>query len=403
MKIEKKIGLVFFIMMAAAFCSFLTTVILGRNLPVVFFGKFKFIHSIVIMLSGLLVLGQNTAIVRIFSKADFNQYNWRMFIRNCLILASAFCILAVTAIAFFYDLRKEMIFICAAIISSVAIDLYSSLLRSKAKYKHSAILAQSPLIGFFIMTVILIYVFKAKDIWLILYGYSLVFIFSLLLGIFMIRGIASGKDKFPFSAVKDGLWLFFIAISFTIMMHIDRFFIVKMLGFDQVAGYSAVISATRGFEIFTVALWFVLMPHYSKNKSHSLVLDNLKVAAAGVLLVFVYLFAGKFLLHFFFDSKFDQFSSLMNIFIAIGFCKVLYTIPSGIIGGRFSTKMLKVFLICCVLGIFINVAGNLYLIPLWGLKGAAAATLLSWIFRVISAQIIVFKNEKKEKLILKMA
>ncbi|MBN1586372.1 MAG: hypothetical protein JW937_02965 [Candidatus Omnitrophica bacterium] len=398
MSLKKKIGLVFVVFTAAAVCELLTTIILGRTLPADEFGRFKFIHTIVIVLASLLVFGQNIAIVRNVGKISPERYNWRRYVGLCLLISAVCGLFGVVWLGHYYGLSGAIPFVYLACVSAVGIEYYSSVLRAHEEYNTSVILSKIAPVVFFLGVLIIFYVLRRPQFSVILSVYAAVFLSALLFGVFASGKIECGADPFPPGGVKDGVWLFLISLCFVVMGRVDQFFIAKMLGYEALAGYAAVIAAARGFELVAMALWFVLMPHYSKGHSRSLKSDTLKAGLVAAVLVGIYLMGGRLLLHVFFGGKFDHVMYLMNLFIIIGFFQVMHTIPSGIIDGRASTRFLRIFFMCCLFGILISIIGNAVLIPLWGLKGSAYSTMAAWAFRVVTAYIVVLKERNVTEL-----
>ncbi|MCA9405971.1 MAG: oligosaccharide flippase family protein [Candidatus Omnitrophica bacterium] len=397
MGLKKKVGVVFIVLAVAAVCELLATIMLGRYLPADEFGKFKFIHTIVLMCSALLLFGQNTAIFRVIRKNNFGRYAWRRFVFQCLAFSAIIGFCVVFAVGRFYNLEKEILFIFFAFLCAVGVELLSAILRADEQYSRSILVTKFNAILFFISIVVLFLFFQPHDLNLILYFYIGVFLCSLLFGIFSTRTIESGKEDFPLKAIKEGGWLFLIAISYSFLIQIDQFFIAKMMGYEELAGYVAIISVTRGFELLAVALRFVLVPRYSQEPNRSIRADTLKACMAAAGLVVLYVIGGKFLLHVFFKGKFDHVAGLLNFFMAIGFFRVVYTIPAGMIDGRVSSRFLRLFFVGCLMGVVLHMAGDFILIPLFGLQGAATSALVAWVFRIGIAYTIVYK-EKRERL-----
>ncbi|MDP2923942.1 MAG: oligosaccharide flippase family protein [Candidatus Omnitrophota bacterium] len=395
--LKKKVSSVLLILVVAAAAELLTNVVLGRNLSPYSFGRFKFINTVVIMVSTLLLFGQNASIIRTLSKDDFAKYNWRKFINSCLLFSSFIGIIAVLSIGYFYKLYKETIFVYIGLMCAIGIEYSSSLLRSRNSYAYAMFFSKLSSISFFAIIAVILYVVRTTDLYLILTGYALAFLLTFSIGISSTRKFENGKEEFPISTIKAGLILFLITASFTIMTQIDQFFIAKMLGYDKLAHYTVIITITRGFDLIATSLWFVLMPHYAKDYSRSIKTDSIKVTLIGILVSIFYLFFGGFLLHFLFKGKFDSSFYLIKFFIIIGFARVVYSIPSGIIGGRLKSRYLGIFLISCLAGILINIAGNYFLIPRFGLNGSAFSTMASWIFRVLAAYLVVALEKKQSK------
>lgn len=388
-----KIGSVSVILGIAAVAELLSNVILGRLLPPDLFGRFKFINTVVMMLSTLLLFGQNMAIIRAFHKDNLKEYDWKKFIRSCLVYSTLFAAFGCLIVGYFYHLVIEMVFAFFAVVAAVGIEYYSALLRSQDKYSFSMLLSKTNSVFFFLCVALMFYVFKVFSFWGLVFVYVMIFCSTFVFGGVLTGRFPSGRKAVSRQFVKEGIVLFFITFSYTVMVQIDQFFISKMLGFAKLADYVVIITVTRGFELVATALWFVMMPHYAKDHSRSVRADSIKVALVALVVCGGYLLIGQPLLHVFFKGKYDHSAYLLNFFIAAGFFRILYSIPAGIIGGRLPSNLLQLFLITCVVGIIMNLTLNFFLIPIWGLAGSAAAVLISWIFRVFSAYYVVYKHK----------
>lgn len=395
--LKKKVSSVFLILTVSAVAELLTNVMLGRALSVDMFGRFKFVVTVATALSLSLLFGQNTAIIKVLSKDDFGRFNWKKFLLSWIGLAGLIGIVAVGLIAHYYRLTYEVYFIYVAFITSIAAEYFSSVMRSRGSYNFSMFLSKSAAIGFCATIAVVFCCFKGISFYKLLAVYAVCSSIPVLIGIYATRFFENGHKDFPNRIIKEGLFLFLITVSYVILGQVDQFFIAKMLGYESLAGYSVMITICRGFDLISMALWFVLMPHYAKGAMRSVKSDSLKsgVLAGGMALFYV--IAGGFLLHILFKGKFDGSLYLLKFFIVIGICKVLYAIPSGIIGGRLSAKYLKIFLWASLVGIVINILGNYFLIPIWGLSGSATATMVSWLFRVVVSYWLVRKEQHYQR------
>jgi O-antigen/teichoic acid export membrane protein len=390
--LKRNISSVFLVLLIAAGAEFLTSVILGRNLSPDIFGRFKFINTIVLLLSTLLLFGQNIVIIRVLSKENIVFYNWRKFIYTCLFFSSLVGITITLFIGYYYQFGKEMVFIYLVFFTMIGIECLSSLFRAQGKYTYSIILSKSNSFGFFLAVCGLFYIAKNDDFYLLLSMFVLASMVSFLVAVVHAEKIPNGKSIFPRSTIKEGIWLFLITSSYMILVYIDQFFIVKMLGYKELAGYVVILTVTRGYDLINYALLFVLTPTYAKAEPRSIKKDSYKVTFIGGLISLVYLIFGGWLVHFLFKGKYDQAIYLVNFFIIIGFLKTLYAIPSGIISGKLSVPYLKKFLVLSLFGILLNIAGQLSLIPWLGLTGAVIATMVSWLYRVVTAYYVVYKG-----------
>lgn len=394
--LTKKIGVVSLILGIAAVAELLSTIILGRVLSPELFGRFKFFNTVVLMLSSLLLFGQNMSIIRVFGQDNLKDYNWKKFIGSCLVFSAMAAAIGCILIGIVYNLINEMFFAYFAIIAAVGTEYHSAILRSQGKYSLSMFLNKTNSIIFFFFLMAFFCIYGFFNFWGLVLLYTIIFLCITVCSTFLTQRLPVGKKIVSRQFVTEGLILFFITISYTIMVQIDQFFITKMLGYAQLADYVVVITVTRGFELVATALWFVMMPHYAKDYSRSIRSDSFKVGVVALIVCVGYVFMGQPLLHLFFKGKFDHSSYLLAFFIAAGFFRIIYAIPAGIIGGRLPKNLLKLFLVTCLLGIILNLCLNYFLIPIWGLRGAAASVLVSWIFRVVSAYYVVMRFKSLE-------
>jgi len=246
-KIAKKVSSVFIILAVAAIAEFVNNIMLGRNLSPEIFGRFKFINTVILMLASLLVFGQNMTIIRVFTEDIFGKYNWKKFIRNCLVIASIVGAVSCVVIAIFYKLRFELVFAFIAIIAAVGTDYFSALLRSREKYIYSIFISKTVSICFFFVLIFMFTLMREVGLFNLLFVYSAMFIIALFLGFHSIRKLPVGTESLPRKTIKEGLLLFLISFSFLVMSRIDQFFIARMLSYEELANYVVVITVTRGF------------------------------------------------------------------------------------------------------------------------------------------------------------
>jgi O-antigen/teichoic acid export membrane protein len=268
------------------------------------------------------------------------------------------------------------------------------LLRARGSYAGAAVLSKSASAVFLVAALAVLYGLGLRQLSAILPVYAAIVVAACLAGAWRVRRLASGAAPVPAQAVREGFWLFLISVSFVALVQLDQFFIVRMLGYEALAGYAAVATVTRGFEIISMALWLVLTPEYSRTRRRSIASDALKVGGIATLAAAAYAAAGRPLLHLFFAGRFDHAGALMGAFIVIGCLRILHTVPSGIIDGRLTGRGLRVFLASSVLGIAVTAGGHLLLIPRWGLLGAVYATMASWAFRVCIAYLMAWHEER---------
>ncbi len=396
MSTRKKIISVFFVVCGAAVAEFLTNVFLGRALTPDIFGRFKFIHTIVMTLGTLLVFGQDATLIRVLAGGNFKKYNWKKFIVQCFGISAVISAIALVFIQLYYHITINIVYILLPILSSISVRLFSSILRGYGKYPIAMFISRGFSFVFFLICLVLFALKLLHTIPLpqLIIWYMLAYILIFCIAIVLIYNIENGSENITFAQIKNGLWLFLITVSFTALLNINTFFLAKMMEYKDVAIYSIGITVTRGFDLICSTLWFVLMPTYSKDKNRPILPDVLKSLGLGIMVAVFYAIFGKFLIIFLFKGKYDAVIPLLWLFVLIGIFKVLYSIPSGVISGRFTTFYLKLFFVLSLISLAINIVGNYLFIPLLGIKGAVLSGVFAWFFRVSSAYYLIYINKK---------
>jgi O-antigen/teichoic acid export membrane protein len=396
-QLEKKLSAGFLILLLSTAAGFLTNVLLGRILPEGVFGKFKFIQTIVVTLSSLLLFGQNVSIIRLLAKKSFSNYDWKKFLFRCLLLSALIGFPITYVVSGYYKLGNELLLIYMALISSIGVEYFHSVLRARGRYSYAMFLSGSFSLFFLLSMAMVYFFFKSINFDLLLYAFTLTWFCSFLLSFFSLRQEANGAEKVPAQIIKEGLWIFFITITYILMEQVNQFFIVKFLSYKELASWAIIMTVARGYDLVATTLMFVFMPMYSENIKRSLRKDIIKTIIAGLILFLFYALFGAVLLHVLFKGRYDQYKYLLLYFNMIGFCKILYSVPGAVIGSQHAPKNLKSFLIACTVILLFNISSNYFIIPIMGLAGSAAIAVISWIGRLGSAYIVVYKERKERK------
>ena len=170
--LKKKVSSVFLILAFSAVAELLTSVILGRALPEAEFGRFKFVNTVVLTLGTLLLLGQNTAIIKVVGKNDFARYNWKRFVLFVL-FPPLLGILASGVAGWYYRFTYETVVIYFAFLAYIVVEYCSSILRSRGSYNFSMFLSKSASIGLFCAVAVGFLIFKKMTLPALLWVYVL--------------------------------------------------------------------------------------------------------------------------------------------------------------------------------------------------------------------------------------
>ncbi|MBN2400238.1 MAG: hypothetical protein JXI33_07845 [Candidatus Aminicenantes bacterium] len=398
LQLEKKLSASFLILLASTMAGFATNVWLGRVLPEAVFGKFKFIQTIVVTLSSLLLLGQNVTIIRLLAKKTFARFDWKRFLFRCLLLSALVGFLLAYAISGYYRLGSELPLIYLALVSSIGVEYFHSVPRARGKYSYAMFISGSFPIFFLLCIAVAYFLFKGILADFLLYGFALSWLSSFLLAVFSLDKEANGREKVPTYVIWEGLLIFLITISHILMEHLNQFFIVKLLSYPELANWAIVMVVAKGYDLVATTLMFVFLPMYSEKFKRPLKNDIIRTLIVATAVFLCYAFLGVELLHAFFKGRYDHYAYLLIYFNIIGFCKILYAVPGAVIGSQSASKYLKLFLIACTAIILFNIGGNYFLIPVMGLRGAAMIAVFSWISRLAVSYAIVYRERKEKKL-----
>ena len=176
------------------------------------------------------------------------------------------------------------------------------------------------------------------------------------------------------------------------MLSIDKLFIAKLVSIEAIAVYFTTFTLLRIYELAYQAVEYILLPHSNKLKSIKLKRIISYIIILSTAITVFYLIAGEYLLDVLFDGKYNSGKILIPVFCGIGIFRLLYIIPSSIISGRLKEFCLKQLFFSNSFLVIVNIVLAYIFILKYGLLGAAAATLITWILRSLAAYLILYKN-----------
>ena len=383
-----------FIMGSASLCTFLGNVFIARWLSKSDMGTYSLIVSLVMLLGSIALLGRSNALARFFSKHPLEEYNWKKELSRFLPLNLAAILVLSICVRFIYQLSALYIAIIAlSSLIFVFIQLTSAgLLRSQKEYTL-AVFSQKGFILLFIIALLALKIFGTVSLLYILmfYALSLVFFGFLNLG-FVSSKFSTGPGDIPREFRSESLLFWGINISLIAIKTLDKLFIGKLISYDELAVYVAVFTVTGLYELVSMSMGYVLLPHFGRTRSIRLttyVVQGLLLAAA---ISGVYLIWGDRIINLVYSGRYDQGSQIILFFVLAGICKIMYAIPSSMIGGRLDRKALRLTFYYNTVNVVLHIFFLLWFINLWGLKGAAVATFCIWLLRTLQGYFILYRN-----------
>lgn len=190
----------------------------------------------------------------------------------------------------------------------------------------------------------------------------------------------------------------------------DRYIIGNYLSLNEVGIYTAIYSiASRPFLIMGGILSGFFRPILFQEESRN---DKIKahrtftiwIICTTIIFFFsiiIYIIGGNFIINLLLSKSYSQ--NVFLIFLAVGIAYAFFSLNQILENRIFSFGSSNKIILPSVITAFLNLAANFILVPIYGIKGAALATLLSFIFQTIfnffvmnKKQIEVLKNFKKK-------
>lgn len=398
----------------AIFFTLVVTVLLTRILGPEKFGIISYGQSIYIMLSALCRLGLDNVVVRELvvdktSNGDILGTSFFLklisgFVCLCLVITG---ILVLSSEEITSSANLVTIILCGGLLFQPfgVVDLF---FQSETKSKFVAI-----------SKTLAISLSSLGKLLLVYLNYSIVIIALAFLAEFVLLGlfllIIYGKKStlklkswrwntnLAKSLLKSSWLLVLSAISVTIYLKVDIIMIKHYLGDADVGEYAAAVQLSEGWNFIPQIIVISIFPSIINIRNESIAvyrerlqsLMNFMVIISLLIAIPITIFS-DFIVLALFGSEYVSTASVLSvhiwssIFVFIGFVSGRWLIIEKMEMEAFKRSMA---------GAVINVILNIFLIPLFGIVGAAVSTFLS----VATSMYIFFYFDKKTKLVFEMA
>lgn len=184
--------------------------------------------------------------------------------------------------------------------------------------------------------------------------------------------------------LKQSWPLILSGLAFMLYVRLDQVMIGRMLGNDSVGIYSAAIRISEVWNMIPVVVVTVAFPRLLALRLTDIVSYELNIQRLFSILVAISLVAavgtqifGKWAILLLYGPSYVEAAAILQIsiwsaiFSAIGFASGRWLIAE---------ELVKYALLRNLVGVVINASANLMLIPIYGAKGAAVGTLISYMF-----------------------
>ncbi|MGR5291096.1 polysaccharide biosynthesis C-terminal domain-containing protein [Vibrio alginolyticus] len=380
--------------------SFLVISIIAKTQSLATVGEFAYHMAIFSVLT--VVVNFGTEQVIIFDTSKSNNQNEQINLINYLFLRLA---IGVVSIVFLYIIStfgiidyEYLTYFCLSIVIQsiyVVIPYYQGVLN----YKKVSLTITCSLAFSFIFKMIILENFDHSYLPLIMTLDSFVIASSLLITCFLDDRVNLKAKDISFFAIKRIFYtsfpLFISALGIIIYSRSDQIIIRNILGEEQSGLYSSVIKLS---EVFTFVIPIIVnlaltlaSKFQEKDEAYYIKLFKLLVIYSFFCVLFITFFGKQLLIAVFTEEYVEVYLvllvySLSLLPIVIGSASNVWLIKHGL--QKF--KVVRV-----TLGVFLNIILNFILIPLYGLIGAAVATVLS---QLISSFFANYLSEKTRPL-----
>ncbi|MCL6266236.1 flippase [Flagellimonas sp. 2012CJ39-3] len=367
------------------------------------FGVLSYARSFVGIFTAFSSLGLNDIIIRELVK-DQNQRNVLLGSSFGLQTLGSTVIMIILLISVHFNdnepLTNKIILILGLITFLSSFNVITSYLHSNVKSKFYAI---TGLTGILISSLLKVYLILGEYS-LIYFVYVLAFdMFFLALGLnWFYKKMGNSPFQWRFSRkvaislLKDAWPLVLSGIIISIYMKIDQVMIKEFLASSDVGQYAAAVRLSEAWYFIPTIICSSLFPAIinAKLRDGKLYMDRLQrlynlMVVLGVSIVLPVLLFSDWMINVLYGSAFDQSAAVLNIhilgsvFVFLGVANQKWFI---------SENFQKYNILCLGFGMLANVLLNLFLIPKYGIIGAAYATFISQFIASVLAPVLFSKT-----------
>jgi O-antigen/teichoic acid export membrane protein len=198
------------------------------------------------------------------------------------------------------------------------------------------------------------------------------------------------RDMWGDAMVFSGLY-----VAAILLTRLDSFFLAKLLDLDALGLYAALSFFTlTGYGVVAIAVGQVLRPKLASREHIGTRRLTWGLAVLGGAIGVVLALSSTWLVPAVFSSRYaGDHRVIVALLASAGLFQVLYAVPSSRIGVVSSTKSLRVFLPVSLSALVVDAVLLLWLVPRFGLAGAALASALTWLWRAASAWVVAGREK----------
>lgn len=367
------------------------------------FGILSYAQSFVALFGALSSLGLDDIIFRELVKSD-EKHNVILGSSFVLQTIGSSIIMLIIFITVFTSNNEEItnkIIVILGLLTFVkSFNIIGSYFNSKVQSKFIALVG---LVGVIISAVLKVYLIL-NNYTLIHFVYLLAFdiIFLVIGQIWYYKKFGHSPLKWKFSwkiskeLLKDSWPLILSSIIVSIYMRIDQVMIKEFMQNSDVGQFSAAVRLSEAWYFIPTIICSSLFPAIINAKLKDDKLYNARLqrlynlmVVLGIAIIFPVIFVSDWLIQILYGHAFSQSAAVLNIHI---FSSVFVFL--GVANQKwFISENLQVYnIICLGFGMVANVVLNIFLIPSFGILGAAYATLISQFIASVLGPVLFAKT-----------
>lgn len=403
-KHSKNIGWMFFAKIASMGISFLATVYIARNLGPTNYGQLSYALSFTGLFGFLASLGIEQILYRelIRYPEKRNEYMGSALVLriSAAILTIAICMLSAIILSP-KDVSLHLILLISLSFFFSSFSLFGYEFQAEAKSKLPSILS------FFVVIIL-----NALKILVILYDEGVIYLALVILlepilyaiGYLYLRTKKYGSvvnlrfdRKIATVMLRDSLPLIFASAFFAIYARIDQVMIKNMIDTESVGLYDSAVRIAEVWYFIPSMIIAALFPAIINAKKVSEELYYRRIRKIFILIVSISILTAlpttllsKHIITIIYGTSFIGALSVLQIYVWSNIGAALSTLSQQLLIAENLTKMIS---ISAFLGMVVNIVLNIFLIPRYGISGAAIASMISYTIPFLS--LIFFRSSRK--------
>ena len=387
------------VLMASLAAYMLGTVILARHLPRSELGQITLWVNALNLLGAASLFGFPNAFLRHFSAKELGKADYLSAMLRLTPLALV--ISAVGAWIFYQLYDLSVLEVSLLMIGAAALGLCSlpvTLLTIFKRVTLGQVIYTVWRHSFLIASVFVVLAGLGRAWTLVAGAVSAVALLQVFLGIRALKTQPSGQGRIrlvrilPDAALMSGLF-----VASVLIMRLDNFFVAKLIDFDSLGLYGALgFFMLTGYGIVSLALGQILNAKLANRESVPFRTVAFLAAVGGVGVGSLLAVMEPLVLPAVYGEMYaGDFKRIAFLMVISGTLQVLYAIPSSRLGVLGPKQGLVYTLFIGLASVMLGTSLLFWLVPKWGLEGAALATASVWAFRLLMTTVLSIKMPLK--------